>query len=95
MPQKVVIDTDFGTDAEDAIAVALAIALHEIEVQAFTVLGRRSVYRKQMLENSLSRLGSNCAIPPPPRLSHCPTKRQALRGLESQFSYGRMSEKVF
>jgi len=27
MPQKVVIDTDFGTDAEDAIAVALAMAL--------------------------------------------------------------------
>ncbi len=68
MPQKVVIDTDFGTDAEDAIAVALAMASDEIEVQAFTVLGRQSVYRKQMLENFLSRLGSNCAIPPPPSL---------------------------
>jgi len=40
----------------------------EIEVQAFTVVGRQSVYRKQMLENFLSRLGSNCAIPPPPSL---------------------------
>jgi len=64
MPQKVVIDTDFGTDADDAIAVALAMASDEIEVQAFTVVGRQSVYRKQMLENFLSRLGSDCAIPP-------------------------------
>jgi len=48
--------------------VALAMASDEIEVQAFTVLGRQSVYRKQMLENFLSRLGSNCAIPPPPSL---------------------------
>jgi len=80
MPQKVVIDTEFGTDTEDAIAVALAMASDEIEVQAFTVVGRQSIYRKQMLENFLSRLGSNCAMPPLPRLSHWPTKRQALRG---------------
>ncbi len=64
IPTKVVIDTDFGTDADDAIAVALAMASEEIEVQAFTVVGRQSVYRKQMLENFLSCLGSNFAIPP-------------------------------
>ncbi|HVS82278.1 MAG TPA: nucleoside hydrolase [Pyrinomonadaceae bacterium] len=64
MPRKVVIDTDFGTDADDAIAVALAMASEEIEVQAFTVVGRQSVYRKQMLEDFLSSLGSDCAIPP-------------------------------
>ena len=64
MPQKVVIDTDFGTDADDAIAVAMAMASDEIEVQAFTVVGRQSVYRKQMLQDFLSRLGSDCAIPP-------------------------------
>jgi inosine-uridine nucleoside N-ribohydrolase len=64
MPKKVVIDTDFGTDADDAIAVALAMASDEIEVQAFTVVGRQSVYRKQMLENFLSCLGSDYAIPP-------------------------------
>ncbi len=46
MSQKVVIDTDFGTDADDAIAVALAMASEEIEVQAFTVVGRQSVYRR-------------------------------------------------
>lgn len=64
MPQKVVIDTDFGTDVDDAIAVALAMASDEIEVQAFTVVGRQSIYRKQMLENVLSFLGDDCAAPP-------------------------------
>ena len=54
LPQKVVMDTDFGTDADDAIAVALAMASDETEVQAFTVVGRQSIYRKQMLENFLS-----------------------------------------
>jgi inosine-uridine nucleoside N-ribohydrolase len=64
MPQKVVIDTDFGTDADDAIAVALAMASDEIEVQAFTVVGRQSIYRKQMLENFLASLGEGFKIPP-------------------------------
>lgn len=63
--KKVVIDTDFGTDADDAIAVALAMASpDEIEVQAFTVVGRQSIYRKKMLEDFLSYLGNDCAIPP-------------------------------
>src|ERR1700716_3014135 len=64
MPRKVVIDTDFGTDADDAIAVALAMASDEIEVQAFTVVGRQSVYRKQMLESFLASLGEGFKIPP-------------------------------
>jgi inosine-uridine nucleoside N-ribohydrolase len=63
-PRKVVIDTDFGTDVDDAIAVALAMASDEIEVQAFTVVGRQSIFRKQMLENFLSSLGADCAVPP-------------------------------
>lgn len=64
MPRKVVIDTDFGTDADDAIAIALAMASDEIEVQAFTVVGRQSIYRKKMLEDFLSSLGDDCAVPP-------------------------------
>lgn len=63
-PQKVVIDTDFGTDADDAIAIALALASAEIEVQAFTVVGRQSIYRKQMLEDFLGFLGNDNPIPP-------------------------------
>jgi inosine-uridine nucleoside N-ribohydrolase len=63
--KKVVIDTDFGTDVDDAIAVALAMASpDEIEVQAFTVMGRQSIYRKKMLEDFLSYLGDDCAVPP-------------------------------
>jgi inosine-uridine nucleoside N-ribohydrolase len=64
MTQKVVIDTDFGTDADDAIAIALAMASDEIEVQAFTVVGRQSIYRKRMLEDFLAALGGDCHIPP-------------------------------
>jgi len=63
-PRKVVIDTDFGTDADDAIAVALAMASDEIDVQAFTVVGRQSIFRKQMLEDFLSFLGDAHAAPP-------------------------------
>jgi inosine-uridine nucleoside N-ribohydrolase len=62
--KKVVIDTDFGTDADDAIAIALAMASDEIEVQAFTVVGRQSIYRKQMLEEFLGFLGNDYAVPP-------------------------------
>lgn len=58
MARKVVIDTDYGTDVDDAIAVALAMASpDEIEVQAFTVMGRQSIYRKKMLEDFLSYPG--------------------------------------
>lgn len=59
MARKVVIDTDFGTDADDAIAVALAMASEEIAVEAFTVVGRQSIYRKRMLEDFLAALGSD------------------------------------
>lgn len=64
MPRKVVIDTDFGTDADDAIAIALALASDEIEVQAFTTVGRQSIYRKQTLETFLASLGKDFDIPP-------------------------------
>jgi len=64
MARKVVIDTDFGTDADDAIAVALAMASEEIAVQAFTVVGRQSIYRKRMLEDFLAALGGDCEAPP-------------------------------
>lgn len=64
MPRKVVIDTDFGTDADDAIAIALALASDEIKVRAFTVVGRQSIYRKQMLEDFLAPLGKDFDIPP-------------------------------
>jgi inosine-uridine nucleoside N-ribohydrolase len=59
-----VIDTDFGTDADDAVAVALALASDEIEVRAFTVVGRQSIYRKQMLEKFLAAAGTDCAHAP-------------------------------
>lgn len=64
MPRKVVIDTDFGTDADDAIAIALALASDEIQIQAFTTVGRQSIYRKQTLETFLSSLGKDFDIPP-------------------------------
>jgi purine nucleosidase len=36
--KKIVIDTDFGTDVDDALALALALASPEIEiVSIFTV----------------------------------------------------------
>ncbi|MBC8032232.1 MAG: nucleoside hydrolase [Pyrinomonadaceae bacterium] len=64
MPRKVVIDTDFGTDADDAIAIALALASDEIQVQAFTTVGRQSIYRKQTLETFLASLGKDFDVPP-------------------------------
>ena len=58
-PIKVVIDTDLGSDADDSIALALALAAPELEVKAVTVVGRQSLYRSQIARGYLSLAGRN------------------------------------
>jgi inosine-uridine nucleoside N-ribohydrolase len=56
---KVVIDTDLGSDADDSIALALALASPELDIRAVTVVGRQSLYRSQIAREYLSLAGRN------------------------------------
>lgn len=58
-PIKVVIDTDLGSDADDSIALAFALAAPEVEVRAVTIVGRQSLYRSQIAKAYLSLAGCN------------------------------------
>jgi purine nucleosidase len=55
--QKIVIDTDIGTDADDSIAIALALASPELDLQAITVAGRQSFYRARIARRYLELAG--------------------------------------
>ena len=55
--QKIVIDTDIGTDADDSIALALALASPELDLQAITVAGRQSFYRARIARRYLELAG--------------------------------------
>lgn len=54
---KVVIDTDLGSDADDSIALALALASPELDIRAVTVVGRQSLYRSQIARAYLALAG--------------------------------------
>src|SRR5258707_4507107 len=56
-PQKVWIDTDFGSDSDDAIALLLALASPELDVQGISVVGRQSLVRALMVQAFLNAAG--------------------------------------
>lgn len=56
-PRKVWIDTDFGTDSDDAIALLLALASPELDVQGISVVGRQSFVRALMVQAFVSAAG--------------------------------------
>jgi len=62
MPQRVIIDTDPGTD--DSLAILLALNSPELKVEAFTVVPG-NVVAKQGLDNALKliSLANRCDIP--------------------------------
>jgi inosine-uridine nucleoside N-ribohydrolase len=53
MPIPILLDTDIGTDVDDAIALALAVASPEVDLRAVTVVsgdvGRRAQIAKKLL----------------------------------------------
>lgn len=56
-PRKVWIDTDFGSDSDDAIALLLALASPELDVQGISVVGRQSFARALMVQAFLGAAG--------------------------------------
>lgn len=51
------IDTDFGSDADDAVAILLALASPELNVQGITVAGRQSFVRALMVRAYVDAAG--------------------------------------
>jgi purine nucleosidase len=60
--QRVILDTDLGSDVDDALALALALASPEIDILAITHVGRESRLRAQITEKLL-RLAGRSEIP--------------------------------
>ncbi len=56
-PRKVWIDTDFGSDSDDSIALLLALASPELDVQGISVVGRQSFVRALMVQAFLNAAG--------------------------------------
>ena len=56
MAKKVLIDTDIGTDADDAIALTLAMASPELEIVGVIVTGKQA-QRRSLLAKKLLTLG--------------------------------------
>ncbi|MBT4791748.1 MAG: nucleoside hydrolase [Halobacteriovoraceae bacterium] len=55
--KKVILDTDIGSDVDDLIALALALASPELEILAVTTTGRQSIYRSQIARKWLALAG--------------------------------------
>ncbi|MEE8558233.1 MAG: nucleoside hydrolase [Myxococcota bacterium] len=62
MTRPVVLDTDMGSDVDDALCLALALAAPEIEVVATTHVGREAALRAQ-ISRKLLKLAGRDQIP--------------------------------
>ena len=57
MPTKILIDTDIGTDSDDAIALALAAASPELEVVGVIATGKQAHLRARLAKQLLLMAG--------------------------------------
>jgi purine nucleosidase len=57
MPRRIVLDTDIGTDVDDAIALALALASPEIELVAITTVSGDTAVRARIAARLLALAG--------------------------------------
>ena len=55
VPVKTVLDTDIGTDVDDALALALALNSPEIELLAVTVVSTEVNLRSRLAANMTTR----------------------------------------
>jgi len=70
MTRRLVLDTDMGSDVDDALCLALALASPEIELAAVTCVGRESRLRAQIARRLLELAGrehvpvhAGCRVP--------------------------------
>lgn len=90
-PVKVIVDTDIGTDIDDAFAVALAMKCSEIEILGFSTASGDTVGRAKILDEMLGSSGRTdipVAVGNPTTLpfSIPPIGRQVRYGEEGHFS---------
>ncbi len=59
MPQKIILDTDigYGTDADDAIALAYLLRRQDCEILGITTVGRHSEWRAELAEVICTQMG--------------------------------------
>ena len=57
MAKKILIDTDIGTDSDDAIALALAAASPELEIVGVVATGKQARHRARLAKKILSLAG--------------------------------------
>src|SRR5262245_30047577 len=69
MPRRVVLDTDIGTDVDDALALALALASPEIELVAVTTVAGDTMLRARIAARLLALAGRD-DIPVHPGCAH-------------------------
>jgi purine nucleosidase len=70
MSRALVLDTDMGSDADDALCLALALAAPELELVAVTCVGREAVLRARIARRLLELAGrehvpvyAGCRVP--------------------------------
>src|SRR5690348_16675378 len=90
-PEKVIIDTDIGTDIDDAFAVALAMKCPEIEILGFSTASGDTAGRAKILDEMLGASGHSdipVAVGNPTTLpfSIPPVGRQVRYGEEGHFA---------
>lgn len=59
MKKKIIIDTDLGDDADDAVAVALALSSDEIEIKGITTVFKNTKLRAKMVKDLLEVYGGS------------------------------------
>ena len=57
MPRRIVLDTDIGTDVDDALALALALASPELELVAITTVAGDTTVRARIAARLLALAG--------------------------------------
>jgi len=70
VPRRLVLDTDLGSDVDDALCLALALAAPELELLAVTCVGRESRLRARIARRLLELAGrphipvyAGCRVP--------------------------------
>jgi inosine-uridine nucleoside N-ribohydrolase len=70
VPRRIVLDTDLGSDVDDALCLALGLAAPELELAAVTCVGRESRLRARIAKKLLELAGrqhipvyAGCRVP--------------------------------
>lgn len=87
-PDKIIIDTDIGTDIDDAFAVALALCSPEFKVLGITTASGDTEARAKILDRMLGEVGRQdiaVAVGTPTTLPYGATVDQARYGETSHF----------